>query len=114
MADTSAVTEVSLAELQPESCGIGEWTLRVHGEPRVLQYEYQQAGNIRSGAKLECTLISTDPPMSCPGMARRGGPKGKAQFQRAAEAFKSGTIWKSSKITVAKEKPIYVSAPAKP
>ena len=40
MGEAAALEEVPLLELQPDTCAIGEWTLRVHGQPIVVQYVY--------------------------------------------------------------------------
>ena len=80
---------VPLTELQPDSCGVGEWTLRVHGEPRLEQHEYECQGKKRQGAKVEVTLVSIDPEQYCLGMAIRGGQMTDAHLK---------TWWRSSKL----------------
>ena len=65
------------------------------------------------GTRLECTLLSTDPGSYCRGVARGSGPTEEMQLKKVVDMLKEGSIWKFSKITLAKEKVVYVSAPVK-
>ena len=51
-----AADAVSLCELTPESCGIGEWTLKARGEPCIIEYTYIWQGSAKNGCKMKCTL----------------------------------------------------------
>ena len=112
--DEEATVEASLLELNPESCGFGEWTLKVQGAPRVITYEYQWNGKQREGRRMECTLASRDASVYCTGTARRaGGQQGSALFDKVLSEIKEGRVFVFHKITLAKEKTMYVSAPVK-
>ena len=95
MGEAAALEEVPLSELQPDSCAIGEWTLRVHGQPNVVKYEYQQGGNNRMGARLECTLLSTDPGSYCRGVARGSGPTGEMQLKKVVNSVLTANLFHS-------------------
>ena len=104
----------SLRELTPSTCGVGAWILRVV-HPRVIDYLYQYQNQERKGRKMECILASKDSDCYCMGLIKHAGSGDTADktFKAAAAKFKDNTIWRLTRITLAIDKPQYVSSPIK-
>ena len=112
---TSAAEHLPLRELTPQSGGIGTWLLQVAEEPRVREYEYTWSGKTCKGKRFEIPLVSAEAGSYCMGQYRRRGPAKTAdkEFDENVERFKAATTWCASKVSLAKEKPCYISSPLK-
>ena len=111
----SAAEHLPLRELTPQSGGIGTWLLQVADAPRVAEYEYTWNGKSCKGKRFEVTLLSPEAGSYCVGQYKRRGSVKTAdsEFDRNVERFKVTTTWCASKVSLAKEKPCYISSPLK-
>ena len=111
----SAAEHLPLRELTPQSGGIGKWLLLVAEEPRVCEYEYTWSGKTCKGKRFETILLSPEIGSYCIGQYKRRGSVKTADkdFHHNVERFKVGTTWCASKVSLAKEKPCYISSPLK-
>ena len=114
-ASKSAAEHLPLCELTPQSGGIGSWLFQVGEAPRVREYEYTWNGKVGKGKKIEVTLLSPEAGSYCMGQYKRRGPVKIAdkEFDHNVERFKVATTWCASKVSLAKEKPSYISSPLK-
>ena len=105
----------SLAELTTQSAKIGQWTLRVCGEPYEHEYKFRQRGIDINGKVLHCRLVSEDSSQYCIGKFKRKGkePDASALFASAKQKFKDQSIWKVSKVSLTNDKALYNGAPIK-
>jgi len=106
----------SLAELTAQSAKIGQWMLRVCGEPHEHEYQIPRArGENITGKVLVCRLVSEDSAQYCIGKFERKGkkPDASADFGRATKKFKDQSIWKVSKVSLMNDKALYTGAPIK-
>ena len=112
---TSAAEHLPLRELTPQSGGIGTWLLQVAEEPRVREYEYTWSGKSCKGKRFEMILLSPESGSYCMGQYKRRGPvkTSDKEFDHNVERFKVATTWCASKVSLAKEKPCYISSPLK-
>ena len=105
----------SLAELTTQSAKIGQWLLRVCGEPHEHEYKFPRRGEDITGKVLVCRLVSEDSSQYCIGKFKRKGrePEASADFGRAKQKFKDQSIWKVSKASLMNDKALYTGAPIK-
>ena len=114
--DNKSVAEhLPLRELTPQSGGIGKWLLKVAEAPRVREYEYTWSGKNCKGKRFEMILLSPEIGAYCRGQYKRKGPAKTAdkEFDHIVERCKVATTWCASKVSLAKEKPCYISSPLK-
>ena len=105
----------SLKELTQQSAGIGMWLLQVAEAPRDWEYTYTFNGHKCTGRRFEAILVSPDASVYCIGAFRRkqDNAAGNKKFADALSMFQHGTVWEASKISLAKEKPCFISSPLK-
>ena len=103
----------SLNELTPHSDGIGTWLLQVAEAPRDWEYSYTYNGNACVGKRFEVMLVSPDASVYCIGFFRRKQDSriGNGKFRAAMQTFRYKTVWEASKISLAREKACFSSAP---
>ena len=113
-ANQSAAEHLPLRELTPQSGGIGTWLLHVAEKPRAREYEYTWNGKSNKGKQFEMMLQSPEIGSYCMGQYKRRGPVKTAdkEFDQNVERFKVATTWCASKVSLAKEKPCYISSPS--
>ena len=105
---------LDLSELNAKSAGIGSWVVQVHGM-RHIRYEYQWQGKPQKGQKLECLLVTSDGNY-CQGVVRTlppraGGEDPGSELKKVLQKFTSGSVWRMTKVTIAKEKKEYMGSP---
>ena len=103
--------ETSLFELNDKSGTIASWTVKVHGVTWE-DYDYVWQGTPKKGAKVVCNLLSSRSDEYCAGTIRMQ-KNDKEELQRQKQKFADGTVWKLSKVTLAKEKREWIAASAK-
>ena len=103
----------SLKELTPQSAGIGTWLVEVAEAPRQWDYTYTFNGKTCKGKRFEVILVSADASVYCIGAFRRkqDNATGNKKFADALSAFAYKTVWEASKMSLAKEKPCFISSP---
>ena len=111
----SDVPDTPLPELVGGSAGIGRWTLKVCGPPTDKEYTYQWNGKPQRGKAFTVLLVSEDSTQYCYGKFMRRGkePQATTNYNQAKEKFKDGTTWSVTKVTLAKEKPLYIGSSVK-
>ena len=94
-----------LQHLTEQSAGIGAWMLQVTGDPKDTEYTWNKNGKSGKGRKLEIILVSEESSEYCLGVYRRLGkePKATQDFEASKKKYKQGSIWKVSKVSLAKE-----------
>ena len=107
---------LDLSELNAKSAGIGGWVVQVHGM-RHVHYEYQWQGKPQKGQKLECLLVTSDGNY-CQGVVRTlppraGGEDPGSELKKVLQKFTSGSVWRMTKVALAKEKKEYMGSPCK-
>ena len=110
---------LGLHELNTKSGSVGAWLLRVH-RMQLITYEYTRQGQAKKGYKLECMLVAADG-VYCQGVIKSvwvtgkpgGGVDPAAEIRRMQATFKSGTMWKMTKVSLADEKSAYLSSAVK-
>jgi hypothetical protein len=116
MPPPSSAEDSPLAELVFGSAGLGRWTLKIVGPPKVKEYTYQWDGKTNNGKAFTVLLISKDTTQYCYGKFTRRGKQeaGNADFRAAMEKFQDGTVWLFTKATlITKEKPLYIGSSVK-
>ena len=83
--------------------------LKVAMEPCDLTHTWTKNNKTNSGRKLEFVLVSEDSTKYCQGLYMRRGkePKATEDIEAAKRKFLKGTIWKVSKVSLAKQHPKY-------
>ena len=104
----------TLRELTQTTCGIGTWLLRVI-RSIVVEYTYTWQGKERNGKKFECILLSEDSSSYCMGVIKRTGNGSAAEqiFKSSVMKFQENSIWNMSRVTLAADKPQFISSPIK-
>ena len=105
-----------LQHLTDQSAGVCSWILKVAMEPQEVTYPFKNQKNERvEGRKLECLLVSEDSTQYCQGLYKRSGrePKATQDFESAKRKFQKGTIWKVSKVSLAKQPQKYLGCSCK-
>ena len=107
---------LDLSELNAKSAGIGTWVMQVHGM-RHVHYEYNWQGKPQKGQKLECLLMTSDGNY-CQGVVRAlppraGGEDPGSELKKLLQKFTNGSVWRMTKVTIAKEKKEYMGSPCK-
>ena len=105
-----------LQHLTDQSAGVGTWILKVAMEPQELADPFKNRKNeCAEGRKLECVLVSEDSTQYCQGLYKRSGkePKATQDFESAKRKFQKGTIWKVSKVSLAKQRQKYLGCSCK-
>ena len=104
-----------LRALTEQSAGVGAWMVRLATEPEESEYTWQKHTRSGKGRKLEFLLVSEDSEEYCMGTFKRMGkePKATQDFNAAKEKFKKTTIWKMSKVSLAKQNPKYLALHAR-
>ena len=104
-----------LQNLTEQSAGVGTWLLSVVNVPQPKEYTWTKGSSQGTGKKLECLLVSEDSTQYCLGRYTRKGPEPQAtqNFKAAAEKFKKGSIWKATKISLAKTNTKYIGCSQK-
>ena len=102
-----------LGNLTDQSARVGTWLLSVATEPRTEEYKWTRGNTSNTGKKLECLLVPGDSTEYCLGLFRKRGkePGATKEFTAAVANFTKGSIWKASKITLAKAEPTYLGRP---
>ena len=105
----------SLKELTPQSAGIGMWLVLVAEAPREWEYTYTFNGHKCTGRRFEAILVSPDASVYCIGAFRRkqDNATGNKKFADALSTLRHKTMWEASKISLAKEKPCFISSSLK-
>ena len=94
-----------LQNLTEQSAGVGTWLLSVANEPRPVEYTWKKKpGQMVTGKKFECLLVSEDSTEYCLGVYKRKSkePVATREFKAAAERFKKVSVWKVNKISLVK------------
>ena len=104
------MTTEPLHHLTEQSAGVGTWMVKVAMEPCEVTYSWTKANRTNTGRKLEFVLVSDDATKYCQGVYQRRGkePKATEDFEAAKRKFLKGTIWKVSKVSLAKQHPKYM------
>jgi hypothetical protein len=104
-----------LQHLTEQSAGVGAWMLKVADEPQDTEYTWNKNGKSGKGRKLECIFVSDDSTQYCQGVCKRLGqePKATQDFAAAKMKYKKGTIWKVSKVSLARQNPKYLGCSCK-
>ena len=104
-----------LQHLTQQSAYVGAWMLKVAMDPQVIEYNWIKSGKTMEGRKLEFVLVSEDSTKYCQGLYKRMGkePKASQEFDAAKTKFQKGTIWKVSKVSVAKQSQKYLGCSCK-
>ena len=101
-----------LPNLSEQSARIGTWLLSVATHPRVEEYTYGKGTGKGKGKgkKFECLLVSDDSDAYCLGQFRKKGkePAATNEFQATMEQFKRNSVWKVTKISLAKSNAKYL------
>ena len=109
------MTTEPLHHLTEQSAGVGTWMVKVAMEPCDLTYSWTKNNKTNNGRKLEFVLVSDDATKYCQGLYQRRGkePKATEDFEAAKRKFHKGTIWKVSKVSLAKQNPKYMGCSCK-
>ena len=93
-----------LQNLTEQSAGVGTWLLSIANVPRPVEYTWTKGSSKGTGKKLECLLVSEDSTQYCLGRYTRKGkePEASTNWRAAVDKFKKGSIWKVTKISLAK------------
>ena len=104
-----------LQNLTEQSGGVGRWLVTVVTLPQEVTYSWNKGGKSGEGKKLQYLLVSNDGAQYCEGSYRRMGkePKATADYNKAKEKFKKGTIWAVSKVSLTKQNPQYLGCSCK-
>ena len=104
-----------LQHLTDQSAGVGSWMLKVVREPQQSEYKWNKGKASGTGRKLECLLVSEDGTQYCEGIYKRIGrePKATQEFELATRKFKQDTVWKVSKVSLAKQNSKYLGCSCK-
>jgi len=101
-----------LPNLSEQSARIGTWLLSVATHPRVEEYTYGKGTGKGKGKgkKFECLLVSDDSDAYCLAQFRKKGkePAATNEFQATMDQFKRNSVWKVSKISLAKSNAKYL------
>ena len=99
-----------LGNLTDQSARVGSWLLSVATVPRTEDYKWTKGNTNNTGKKLEFLLVSEDSAEYCLGVFRKRGkePGATKEFTAAVTKFTKGSVWKASKITLAKTEPKYL------
>ena len=91
------------------------WLVQVAEAPREWEYTYTYNGNHCKGKRFEVILVSRDASVYCIGAFRckQDNATGNKKFADALTMFRHKTVWEASKISLAKEKPCFISSPLK-
>ena len=106
MAGASAESATqALSELSPATASIGEWVVTVHKQPQVASYSYKWNGKVMNSKKIDVLLISEDAEAYCIGRAKcsSANPRDVNALTTLAAKFKSGSIWKITKVCLMAE-----------
>ena len=105
----------SLQELAGGSSAFGEWILKIDDVSMDHEYSYQWQGNQRTGKYCTVRLVSEEPSLYCTGKLQRRGkePEATRNYKASKEKFMVGTVWKFSKVALAKEQKLYIGSPVK-
>ena len=78
--------------------------LQIAGVPKDSEYEWAKGSKAGKGRKLVLLLVSEDSSKYCMGLYKRLGkePKATQDFEAAKKKYKKGSIWKASKVSLAK------------
>ena len=109
------MTTEPLHHLTEQSAGVGTWMLKVAMEPCDHSYSWNKANKTNNGRKLEFVLVSDDATKYCQGVYQRRGkePKATEDIEAAKKKFLKGTIWKVSKVSLARQSPKYIGCSCK-
>ena len=104
-----------LHDLTEQSAGVGTWILTVVNDAVESEYNWRKGTYSGTGRKLEYVLVSADVTQYCEGVYKRSGkePKATENFDRAKSRFKRGTLWKVSKVCLAKQNSKYLGCSCK-
>ena len=89
--------------------------LKLVNEPLETEYKWNTGDLSGTGRKLEYMLASPDSTQYCEGIFKKMGkePKATQKFDEAKKRFQKGTIWKVSKVSLAKQNPKYQGSSCK-
>ena len=104
-----------LQHLTDKSASVGAWMVAIAMEPKEVTFTWNKNGKSGTGRKLECLLVSDDSTQYCEGLCRRQGkePKANQDFDAMKQKFQKGTIWKISKVSLAKQANKYLGCSCK-
>ena len=104
-----------LQHLTEQSAGVGAWMLKVIEEPQEENYTWNKSGKSGVGRKLSCVLVSEDHTQYCGGVYKKQGkePQATQNYKQAVTKYKKGTVWKVSKVSLAKQDPKYLGCSCK-
>ena len=104
-----------LQNLTEQSGGVGRWLVTVVMPPREVIYTWNKGGKSGQGKRLEYLLVSEDGAQYCEGSYKRIGkePKATADYNKAKQDFKKGSIWTVSKVSLTKQNTKYLRCSCK-
>ena len=104
-----------LQHLTEQSACVINLMLKVESEPRESEYLWNKGGASGTGRKLEYVLVSEDCTQYCEGICKRTGkePKATENFELAKKKFSRGTVWKVSKVSLARQNSKYLGCSCK-
>ena len=84
-------------------------------DPRDSEYNWTKRGASGTGRKLEYVLVSEDGTQYCEGVYKRIGkePNATENFELAKKKFNRGTVWKVSKVSLARQNSKYLGCSCK-
>ena len=109
------MTTEPLHHLTEQSAGVGTWMVKVAMETCEVTCSWTKANRTNTGRKLEFVLVSADATKYCQGVYQRRGkePKATQDSEATKRKFLKGTIWKVSKVSLAKQHPKYMGCSCK-
>ena len=104
-----------LHDLAEQSAGAGTWILMVVNEAVESEYNWRKGSYSGMARKLEYVLVTANMTQYCEGVYKRSGkePNATENFDRAKSRFKRGTVWKVSKVCLAKQNSKYLDCSCK-